>query len=513
MDSALREDGPFTAALSSTPMESPQVSSEIESPIPTDEDLRGIEEEEALSVTEDEEPGEFDGNLTEPETETQAAEQEETLNWEEIASEIDLQLAEDEMEEEHEETLEGEPADLSTFEDDLEELACDLGLKAMEDSETDGEPDENIWAYSEEDHAEIKENDLMEESPQLEPADLEGYIQEIEEEPAKTASIGEDYEEWTLEDEVQLVQEEDLETDEIELQPYAIDQEQCWQCGKQNSDGNPFIVQNGRTYCIDCAPVEESEDWEEMENSSRNQFMDDTLYAEEPEVGDTDFADNAPGRSYSDFSIGGAIREGWAKTEGAKGSIWAGSAVMYLVCLVLVAGGAFLMPSLDNDPANIDITGLVGSLLFPSVTGVFSVLFSAGLLLMGIRKVAGEQISWTMIFKGFSCAVKIIVATILQFILVIIGFLFLILPGIYLAVGYTMTIPLIIDKGLSPWRAMEMSRKAVHEVWWRVAGLFIVMEFIFLASLIPLGFGLVWTWPMFIVLVGVVYRRLFGKEN
>jgi uncharacterized membrane protein len=149
--------------------------------------------------------------------------------------------------------------------------------------------------------------------------------------------------------------------------------------------------------------------------------------------------------------------------------------------------------------------------LFPA--GLLLALFIAGLLIMGVRKVAGERISWTMIFKGFSCAAKIIVATIMQSILVAIGFLLLILPGIYLAVGYTMTIPLIIDKGLSPWQAMEMSRKAVHKVWWKVAGLFSVMGLIYLGSLIPLGIGLIWTWPMFIILVGVVYRFLFGKEN
>jgi hypothetical protein len=520
MASELPEDVPFTASLSSTPTESPLVSGEVEIPITTDEDWGGFEEEEVLSVTEDEEPEEFDGDLTEPEMETQAEEQEETLNWEDIASEIDLQLAEDEMEEEHAETMEGDPADFSTFEDELEEPAGDFGLKVKEDSETDWELDENIWVDSEEDPAEIKENDLMEESPQLEPVDSEIHIQEIEEDPAKTASITDDYEEGTLEDEAQLVQEEVQEIDEIELEPYGIDKEQCWQCGKQNSAGEPFIAQNGRLYCSDCAPIEESEDWEEMADSSQDQFTDDTLYREEPRVDDTDFTDNAPDRSYSEFSIGGAIREGWAKTKGAKGSIWAGSAVMYLVMLVIVAGGAFLLRSLNSDPTN--ISGLVDNILFRADTNLFPVLFPAGLLLalfiaglliMGVRKVAGERISWTMIFKGFSCAAKIIVATIMQSILVAIGFLLLILPGIYLAVGYTMTIPLIIDKGLSPWQAMEMSRKAVHKVWWKVAGLFSVMGLIYLGSLIPLGIGLIWTWPMFIILVGVVYRFLFGKEN
>ena len=491
----LPEDDPFTASLSSTPTEWSAASGEVEIPITTDEDLWELEGEETL-VTEYEELGVFAGDLLEPEMETSAAaEQEETLNWDNIASKIDLQLAEDEMED-REETMEGDPAGLSTFEDELLEPASDFGLKVEEDSETDWELNENMWLGKGEDLGEIRENDPMEESPQLDPVDLERYLQEIGEDPEKTARVAESYEEGALEDEVRLIREGVQETDEIELDYAPIEESEA-------SDAS-----------------EESEESEEMADSSQYQFMDDTLYAEGANVGEIDFADNAPDRSYSEFSIGGAIREGWAKTKGAKGSIWAGSAVMYLVMLVIVAGGVFLLRSLNSDPTN--MSGLVDNILFRADTNLFPVLFPAGLLLvlfiagllfMGVRKVAGERISWTMIFKGFSCAAKIIVATIMQFILVSIGSLLLILPGIYLAVGYTMTIPLIINEGLSPWQAMEMSRKAIHKVWWKVAGLFSVMGLIYLGSLIPLGIGLIWTWPMFIILIGVVYRYLFGKEN
>jgi len=132
---------------------------------------------------------------------------------------------------------------------------------------------------------------------------------------------------------------------------------------------------------------------------------------------------------------------------------------------------------------------------------------------MGVRKVAGETISWKMIFQGFSCAGKLIVATLLQSILVTLGFLLLILPGLYLTVGYAMTLPLIVDRGVSPWQAMEMSRKAIHKVWWRMAGLLIIMTLLFLVSFLPLGIGVIWTWPMFVILAGVVYRHLFKSEE
>jgi uncharacterized membrane protein len=76
-----------------------------------------------------------------------------------------------------------------------------------------------------------------------------------------------------------------------------------------------------------------------------------------------------------------------------------------------------------------------------------------------------------------------------------------------------MTIPLIVDRGLSPWQAMEMSRKAVHKIWWKVMGIFCLMLLIFMISFIPVGIGLIWTWPMSIMVAGVMYKHLFGDKN
>lgn len=132
---------------------------------------------------------------------------------------------------------------------------------------------------------------------------------------------------------------------------------------------------------------------------------------------------------------------------------------------------------------------------------------------MGIRKVVGDPISWKMIGKGFSFAGNLILATVLQSVLITIGLLLLVLPGVYLIIGYTMTLPLIVDQGMSPWQAMEKSRKTIHKIWWKVFGLFLLMSLICLVSSVPLGIGLIWTWPMLIILVGVLYCYLFGTTK
>ena len=90
------------------------------------------------------------------------------------------------------------------------------------------------------------------------------------------------------------------------------------------------------------------------------------------------------------------------------------------------------------------------------------------------------------------------------------GLVLLILPGIYLAMAYVMTMPLIGDRNLSAWQAMETSRKAVTKRWFQFFGLFFVVGLGICVSILPLGIGLVWTVPWAVNVMGVVYRRTFG---
>ncbi len=212
----------------------------------------------------------------------------------------------------------------------------------------------------------------------------------------------------------------------------------------------------------------------------------------------------------TDFTMGEALNEAWQYTKGAKGSIWAAVGMMYLVMLILGLGLAFMQAALGVDPAS--AVGIWAEIGVQSLVGAISTLFTAGLMYIGVRRAAEKNFSWNMVFVGFPMALKLLIASILMTLLVISGFVLLVLPGIYLAIGYTMALPLMIDRQLDPWQAMEASRKAIHKVWWKVSGLFFVMGLIYLVSAIPLGIGLIWAAPMSVILVGVVYRYLFGAQ-
>ncbi len=209
------------------------------------------------------------------------------------------------------------------------------------------------------------------------------------------------------------------------------------------------------------------------------------------------------------LEIGRLLGEAWRRTSGSKGAIWAGSAIFYLAVLVLMLFGAILLPT------ELQLKGTAAFLLntgWQTAVQVVVMVFLAGLLQIGVRRAAGLPASWRLVFSALPQFWRIAVATVLQTVLISVGFLLLVLPGIYLSVGYALTLPLIVDRGLSPWQAMEASRKAIHRVWWRVAGLFLLAGLILTLSMLPLGLGLIWTWPMVILLAGVLYHRLFGTR-
>jgi len=66
----------------------------------------------------------------------------------------------------------------------------------------------------------------------------------------------------------------------------------------------------------------------------------------------------------------------------------------------------------------------------------------------------------------------------------------LLLPGIYLAVAYTFALPLVLEKKINFWYAMERSRKLISKNWFAFFALFIVLILINLIGplLVVIGF-------------------------
>ena len=218
--------------------------------------------------------------------------------------------------------------------------------------------------------------------------------------------------------------------------------------------------------------------------------------------------EQALARGY-DFSIGALLSESWALVSGTKGIIIGGFLVFYVVLLAasfILGGIVGVFGALSESVAVV----FVGEILISLLASALAYPFMAGINMVGIRRAAGQPISFNEIFNHFGRTVPLIITAVVMMLLIYLGMLLLLLPGIYLAVAYLLAIPLVVERGLSPWQALEASRKAISQHWFKVFGLFLLLGVIVILSAIPLGIGLVWSIPLMVIAMGVLYRTIFG---
>ena len=114
----------------------------------------------------------------------------------------------------------------------------------------------------------------------------------------------------------------------------------------------------------------------------------------------------------------------------------------------------------------------LGGYLYTALEGVFY----GGLYLVFLNTIRGKPTGVAVVFSGFNIAfVHLALAGLLTYLLSrIAGICCLIIPGIYLFVAWTFAVPLVADRRLEFWSAMELSRKVVNRVWFEIFGLLLL---------------------------------------
>lgn len=218
--------------------------------------------------------------------------------------------------------------------------------------------------------------------------------------------------------------------------------------------------------------------------------------------------EEALARGY-DFNIGDLLSESWSKVKGTKGIIIGGFLVFYVVLLAatfILGGVVGIFGALSDSNALM----FIGEILISLLASALAYPFMAGINMVGIRRAADQPLNFNEIFSHFGRTVPLIITAVVMMLLIYLGMILLLIPGIYLGVAYLLAVPLVVERGLSPWQALEASRKAITQHWFKVFGLFIVLGLIVMVSAIPLGIGLVWSIPLMVVAMGVLYRTIFG---
>lgn len=200
-----------------------------------------------------------------------------------------------------------------------------------------------------------------------------------------------------------------------------------------------------------------------------------------------------------DWDIGGIFKEAWQLTSGFKATMW-GAILIYIGIMIAVS---LPFELLGQDSI---VMIVVGQIIISLVTYPLSAAFS----MLGIKRSVGAATNAFMVFDYYSKMLKIFLLYLVMTLLIMVGLVLLIIPGIYLMVAYSLALPLMLEKNLGIWEALETSRKTISRQWFAVFGLYLVMLVLFLLAMLPLGIGLIWMLPFAFIVMGVLYRSLFG---
>ena len=205
----------------------------------------------------------------------------------------------------------------------------------------------------------------------------------------------------------------------------------------------------------------------------------------------------------TDWSIGEVLKTARDKQVGFKGN--------YFIALVIYGAISISITFVQEAIVGTSAGG-IASLIEIIITLVLFPL-GVGLGLLGIRRAAGKDTPVSTLWEPYSHALPLIVMFVLMAVLIVAGFFLLVLPGIYLSIAYSFAPYLIVEKNLGVWEALETSRKAITEYWWRYLGLMLVALLLIIIGSIPLLLGLIWVIPIVAIATGEVFQKTFGNPE
>ena len=125
----------------------------------------------------------------------------------------------------------------------------------------------------------------------------------------------------------------------------------------------------------------------------------------------------------------------------------------------------------------------------------------------------GQQIEISDFFRGFDKAGSLIKLNLLIFLIILLGLMMLIIPGIYFAVSYVFSHLFIWFYDKDPSEAIRLSRKTVSGNFGQILLLFLILAGINLLGLMALGLGILLTMPFSFCVVYAAFEDIIGVSN
>lgn len=188
-------------------------------------------------------------------------------------------------------------------------------------------------------------------------------------------------------------------------------------------------------------------------------------------------------------------------------------AVMYVMMLVSMFSQQHSRSTSPGIPIATLVAFYLGFIALLIVIMPLSALLMGGAYRAAFKQLRGGQVEFRDLFSARDCYLRLLGATVLHFLLIMLGAVLCIIPAFIVAGLLFFTIPLIVERNMGVFEAMRASRDLTQR------RLFHFILFAFLVQLIAsVGsylcyVGLLATYPLMFTITAVAYRDCFGLEG
>ena len=203
------------------------------------------------------------------------------------------------------------------------------------------------------------------------------------------------------------------------------------------------------------------------------------------------------------FKSNEILSDAWKKTKSNLGVVIASSLIFYAIS----GAGSSIGDSLFFVHP---IAGIVVSIFFAAL----AILIHIGIIIVALKICDNKPVSLKDLFSGGSFFWKFSVSVSYYSIIIFIGFLLLIVPGIVWAITYQFFPYIVVDdKTITAWGSLKKSKKIIKNYRWEILWLDIVIFFINFLGFLFFGVGIVITYPFGFIAYSCAYRKLLEYEN
>ena len=198
--------------------------------------------------------------------------------------------------------------------------------------------------------------------------------------------------------------------------------------------------------------------------------------------------------SHRDFEIGVALGFAWDRFTGNLGLLALAALVVFLVNMLLSA--------LGRDGSSL------GGFVFSVISFFVSQLIAMGWVRISLNVVDGKPASVGDLWARLDLLLPYAIASFLFSIMVGVGLVLLVIPGIYLALTFSFYGPVIVDREMGAIDGLRRSAEITRGHKWKLLGFWVTLLLLNLLGLILLVVGVLVTAAVSLLAIAYVYRTL-----